>query len=180
MKPLWSVFWIGILIADVSVGIGEEQSPAGQASNVQVPPTAHPSERYAELWDSGWFEAPREDGSTVVEPAVEEEPFALRPVGLADLRGRQWVYLADERGRITELTFGRSAGGVMLIRIEEGDAVGEPSVVVLRQGSRLIRLELAPSSAFSTPRPGTDPVSGKQPPAWRQEVFSKKETRRSR
>ena len=185
MKLPLPIALLGFLVAHASLGWGDEERHPARTGNLQVPPPPHPPQRYAELWDSGWFEAPKPDESDLVEPVAEEAPFALRLVGVAALRRRQWVYLADEGGRVTELTFGRPAADLTLIRIEGSGTEGDPTVVVLRQGVRVIRLELSPPearpaqptaegvAASARPPLRKDAATGRRP-AWREEVFSKK------
>jgi hypothetical protein len=138
-RLLLVLFWLG------SVPILASERPQEFPA-----PTSHSLARYGELWDSGWFVAPQEIVAAVIEAPIALEPFRYRLVGVADLRGRQWVYLADESGRIVELTFGRPVGDLSLVRIEAAEA---GSVVQVRKGGRLIPLEL-PSQA-----PGITPAS---------------------
>jgi len=139
------------LLLTVLVWFGSLHLLASERPQESPAPAAHALDRYGELWDSGWFVAPQEVVAEVTEAPTSLEPFLYRLVGVADLRGRQWVYLADESGRIVELTFGRSVGDLSLVRIEAAEAGSVATMVQIRQGGRLIPLELPSQSPGFTP-----------------------------
>ena len=130
------------LLLTVLLGLGSGFLRASEHPQEFPAPEAHSLARYGELWDSGWFIAPQEVVAAVTEAPIALEPFLYRLVGVADLRGRQWVYLADESGRIVELTFGRPVGDLSLVRIEAAQGGSVATVVQIRKGGRLIPLEL--------------------------------------
>ena len=144
-----------------------------------IDPAPHPLVRYGDLWDSGWFISPQEDAAPEIDANVPEEPFPYRLVGLADLRARQWVYLVDETGDVLELTFGRPADGLALVRIEGAESGAARPIVQIRQGGRLIRLEMpteGPAFVRSDPKAKAPAPPPSVPTSlqWRREIFSKK------
>ena len=146
-----------LLLLTALLWLGSGALLASEHPQESPAPEAHSLARYGELWDSGWFVAPQEVVAAVTEAPIALEPFLYRLVGVADLRGRQWVYLADESGRIVELTFGRPVGDLSLVRIEAAEAGSAATVVRIRKGGRLIPLELlaslhpAPTGGSSAP-----------------------------
>lgn len=141
--------WAGA--AETTAGVAK--APEGITSPV------YPLQRYKELWDSGWFSPRREDFTAAAPVSAEAEQFSYRFVGIGDIRGHRWVYLADAQGRVVELTPGQPAGDLELMRIDEpvpGSAEGR-TVVQIRQGQRLVSLKLVKPAA---PSEHPDPKAG--------------------
>ena len=117
------LLWLGLGFLQASEH--PQESPA---------PEAHSLARYGELWDSGWFVAPQEVVAAATEAPIALEPFLYRLVGVADLRGR-----------IVELTFGRPVRDLSLVRIEAAEGGSVATVVQIRKGGQLGPLELQTS-----------------------------------
>jgi len=94
-----------------------------------------------DLWDSGWFVAGK--GPLRYEGPAEQSRFATNSLGWRCSADGDGYYLADESGKVIELTFGRPTGrfgschALTARRIEQSQAI-----VQIRQGARLIRLEM--------------------------------------
>ena len=115
MRRTWppGIVWVALCLWLHSSGLSGE--PLGAA------PRAHPVKRYQVLWAEPWFH----EGELLDEDREQALPapvFPFRLTGVAEWRGKGYIYLLDERNLAYELSLGEPRGDLKLLSVHFGDA----------------------------------------------------------
>jgi len=142
------IVWVALSLRLPSSGLSGQ--PLGAA------PRAHPVKRYQVLWAEPWFHG-GESMDEVREQALPASVFPFKLTGVAEWRGKAYIYLLDERNLAYELSVGEPRGDLELLSVHFGDA-GSSHKAEVRYRTDYFDLEFDLNQHFvATPSAASEP-----------------------